>query len=85
MAQYAGETKAESVLLDRLEARINARSLTLQAMRGRWSPGQRMVFLMQFKKGTDKVVARLDKERVKKLSAERVRALEKKGLGGLGE
>lgn len=76
MAQYPGESKAESVLLDRLEARLNARSLTLQAMSGRWSPAQQMTFVMEFKKGTDRVVARLD--RVRGVSAERVRQFERK-------
>lgn len=73
MPQLPGESKAESMLLDRLEARIKAKSLTLQAMSGRWSPAQRLRFTAEFNKGTDIVIEKLQAERDRKREEEQER------------
>lgn len=61
-----GETKAESLILDRLEARSKAKSLTLQAMsQAGFDSWDRLRFRVRvlFHQGTDMLLGRLSEKR----------------------
>ena len=62
-----GETKVESSILDRLEAKSKAKSLTLQAMsEAGFDHWVKLKFGVRFQRGTERLLRRLRDERLRK-------------------